>query len=105
MKTTKPATKTATPLSSHDLRDLRGKLHHLKPTVIVGDNGLTDAVIAEIDRALSDHELIKIRAHVDNSEELVTIADTICSKTTAVLVQIIGHIVAIYRKNPQTEEA
>ena len=96
--------KTLVALNSHDIRELRSKLHHLKPVVIIGNNGLTDAVAQEIDRALNDHELIKVRTDAKNSEELATIADTICAKTKSTLIQTIGHIVAIYRKNLQVEE-
>lgn len=93
------------PLTPQDIRELRSKIHHLKPVVIVGSNGLTPAVIQEIDRALNDHELIKIRVHIeDNKEELAKITHEICTKTNATMVQIIGHIVAIYRKSLQTED-
>jgi len=92
------------PLTPHDIRELKTNVHHLKPVVIIGNNGLTDAVIQEIDRALNDHELIKIRVHIEDREELSKINDTICAKTGATLIQVIGHIVAIYRKNQQPDE-
>lgn len=92
-------------LTSQDIRELRSKLHHLKPVIIIGNNGLTEAVIHEISRALNDHELIKIRTNIKNrKEELVKITQEICAKTTSTLVQVIGHIVAIYRKNLQIDE-
>jgi RNA-binding protein len=92
-------------LTSQDIRKLKSKVHHLKPVVIVGNNGLTDAVIQEIDLTLNDHELIKIRIHIkDQKEELTKITNEICSKTNSSLIQTIGHIVAIYRKNLQNEE-
>ena len=96
--------KTLPTLNPHDIRELKSKLHHLKPVVIIGNKGLTDAVTQEIDRALNDHELIKVRADVKNSEELATIADAICAKTKSTLIQTIGHIIAVYRKNLQAEE-
>lgn len=91
-------------INSRDLRALKSKLHSLKPVVIIGSNGLTNAVIQEIDRALNDHELIKIRAHVNKNNELTTIAEKICTKIKATLIQTIGHIIAIYRKNLQVED-
>jgi len=91
-------------LHAHDIRELKGKLHHLKPVVIVGANGLTQAVIEEIDRALETHELIKVRTLLSAGEELTDIAHKICEKTNSALIQTIGHIVAIYRKNVLAEE-
>ncbi|MEI8054386.1 MAG: ribosome assembly RNA-binding protein YhbY [bacterium] len=91
-------------LAPHDIRELRGKIHHLKPIIIIGNNGLIPAVIQEIDRALNDHELIKIRVHVkDSKEELTKITQEICTKTNATTIQTIGHIIAIYRKNLQSD--
>ncbi len=91
-------------LHAHDIRELRSKLHHLKPVVIVGVNGLTQSVIEEIDRALETHELIKIRTPVSAGEELIDIAHKICEKTNSALIQTIGHIIAIYRKNLLIED-
>jgi len=92
-------------LAFQDIRELKGKIHHLKPIVIIGNNGLTPAVIQEIDRALNDHELIKIRVHIkDSKEELAKITQEICTKTNATAIQTIGHIVAVYRKNLQNED-
>lgn len=91
-------------LTPQDIRELRSKTHHLKPIVIIGNNGLTESVIQEIDRALNDHELIKIRVSVkDSKEELIKITQEICTKTDSTLIQFIGHIIAVYRKNPQND--
>jgi RNA-binding protein len=100
------AKKTKLPiLAPQDIRELKGKIHHLKPTVIIGNNGLTSAVIQEIDQALNDHELIKIRVHVkDSKEKLTKITQEICTKTDATVIQTIGHIIAVYRKNLLGEE-
>jgi len=91
-------------LTPQDIRSLKAKVHHLKPIVIVGNKGLTDTVIQEIDRALDDHELMKIRIHTQNREDLVKNTADICIKTNAILIHSIGHIVAIYRKNPDNED-
>lgn len=98
------AKKIKNSISSKELRELRESLHHLKPIIIIGNDGLTNNVLAEIDRALNDHELIKIRINAENSTERAEIAQKICDQTSAILVQTIGHILAIYRKNPQLEE-
>lgn len=104
MTGTKTRIKTQPALNPHDIRELKSKLHHLKPIVIIGNNGLTDAVIQEIDRALSDHELIKVRADVSKNDELAAISDKICASTKSTLIQTIGHIIAVYRKNPLAED-
>ena len=52
---------------------LRSQAHHLDPVVLLGANGLTNAVLHEIDRALNDHELIKVRVPSDDREELESI--------------------------------
>jgi RNA-binding protein len=91
-------------ITPQELRDLKSRLHHLKPVVIIGANGLSDEVVLEIDRALTAHELIKIRSNIENREERSAIADTICSKTKSALIQIIGQIIAIYRPTPAVEE-
>jgi RNA-binding protein len=81
-------------------RELKSQLHALKPIVIIGDNGLTDNVLAEIERALNDHELIKIRlSEAATSEKRDQIAAQICETTRATLIQTIGWIIAIYRKS------
>ena len=91
-------------LTPQDIRSLKNKVHHLKPVVIVGNKGLTDMVIQEIDRALYDHELMKIRIHTQNREELAKNITDICTKTNVILIHSIGHIIAIYRKNPDNED-
>lgn len=96
--------KQKTTLTSQELRDLRSRLHHLKPVVIIGNNGLTSAVLQEINRALTDHELIKIRANAESRELLAQMVNAICEQCDAILIQTIGNILAVYRKNQQLEE-
>ena len=86
-------------LTSQQKRELKAQLHSLKPIIIVGSNGLTDAVLAEMNHALEDHELIKIRFNEKDRELREEIVTQICKKTKAVLIQSIGHIIAIYRKS------
>lgn len=106
-KSTKNLKSIQPALSSQQLRELKSQLHHLKPVVIVGNNGLTANVLQEIERALDDHELIKIRFSFEEQEQQssVDIAKMICTETNSTLVQTIGHIIAIYRANPISEEA
>ena len=75
--------------------------HHLKPIVTVADNGLTEGVLAELDRALHDHELIKIQLRLAERDDRKAIIDELCQKSSSVLAQSIGKVALIYRKNPQ----
>ena len=70
--------------------------HHLNPVVIVS-NGLSDNINAEIDRALSDHELIKVRVNAADREDKKSLIEEICQLQKAELVQTIGNIALIYR--------
>lgn len=83
---------------------LRGLGHGLKPTVLIGKGGIDDGLLAAIERALLDHELIKLRlgdgAEMDRHEA----ADTIAAKTKGEVAQVLGHIVLLYRPHPEKPE-
>ena len=85
------------PLSESQRRHLRKLAHHLKPVVIVGNAGLTENVLAEIDNALAHHELIKVRINAADKKERQLVIDKICSETDSGWVTSIGHIAAFYR--------
>ncbi len=74
--------------------------HALKPVVMVGQAGLTAAVLAEIESALDIHELIKVKIRAERDARK-TICDEICTSTKAELVQSIGQVIVIYRLNPK----
>lgn len=76
---------------------LKGLAHPLSPVVIIGDKGLTDAVIKETDRALKAHELIKVKAGSDEKETRAQWLEQICQKLGASAVQQIGKVLVIYR--------
>ena len=82
---------------------LKAKAHKLKPFVLIGSQGLTEAVIKEIQRALGDHELIKIRLATMDRKERLNMAANISDSTQAELVQMIGHIATFYRKNSENQ--
>ena len=84
-------------LSNKQKQFLKGLAHSLKPVVQLGGNGLTEGVVAEIDNALSHHELIKVKVPTDDKEEKTLIIDAIVRETEAVKVQVIGHTLIIYR--------
>jgi RNA-binding protein len=81
---------------------LRGMAHHLSPIVQVGKNGLTDGVVKSIDEALDIHELIKVR--MSEPEEKKEMADEIAQRTRSARVGLIGHIVILYRRQPDPEK-
>lgn len=78
-------------------QELKAKAHHLKPIIIIGGEGLTPGVQSEIDRALTDHELIKIRVNAEDREERKSITAEIVEHHHAELIGSIGHIIIIYR--------
>lgn len=78
-------------------RYLKGLAHSIKPVVMIGNSGLTDAVLAEIDNALEHHELIKVRVSGQERADRKAMLDHIADKTGAELVQVIGHIGGFYR--------
>lgn len=82
-------------------QQLKAKAHKLKPVIMLGNNGLTDAVNKEIDRALNDHELIKIRIQTTDRDLRRALITEICEKNQAELVQVIGSIGVIYRVKKQ----
>ncbi len=86
-------------LNNKQIRFLRAQAHSLKPVVIIGGNGLTDNVINEINQALDDHELIKVRVNADDREDKAAMVDKISAQTEAFLIQTIGHIGIFYRQN------
>jgi RNA-binding protein len=87
------------PLNTKAKQQLKAKAHKLKPVVMIGNNGLTDAVNKEIDRALHDHELIKIRILSNDRDLRRQIFNEICQVNQAELVQVIGSIGVIYRSH------
>lgn len=76
---------------------LRKSCHHIKPIVSVGNAGLTENVMSEVELALNHHELVKIKIN-GSSEERKVITDKIVADTGAVLVQAIGHTASVYRE-------
>jgi RNA-binding protein len=88
-------------LSNSQRRYLRGLGHHLKPVVMLGGKGLTDAVVKEIDRALLDHELIKVRITAEDRDSKKALIGELQTRCGAELVQAIGHIVCLYRRHPK----
>jgi RNA-binding protein len=90
-------------LTSRERSGLKARAHHLKPIVRVGQAGLSDAFIAEVDRALADHELIKVQVGLDDREERNAAAKEICARTSSAEVQRVGKVLVLWRPKPEEE--
>jgi RNA-binding protein len=88
------------PLKATQKKNLRGQAHHLKPLVTVADKGLSESVVAEIERALNDHELIKVKLRADR-EIRKAWAVEIAEMCKAEVIQTIGQVACFYRKHPK----
>jgi len=84
-------------LTERQRKHLRGLAHALKPTVLIGASGLSDAVLTEVDKTLQHHELIKIRVRVGNRRLRDTTIEELSRITGADIIQKIGNAVALYR--------
>ena len=88
-------------LSPIERKKLKARAHALDPVVHVGEKGLTESVLAEIDRALAAHELIKVRAGgMERAAREAALAE-ICARLDAQPVQHIGKVLVLYRKKPE----
>ena len=87
-------------LTEPQRKHLRRLGHDRNPIVLIGQGGLGPNVVAEMDRALTDHELVKVRARVGDRQERDRILDELAAATRSELVQRIGHVALYYRRNP-----
>jgi RNA-binding protein len=87
-------------LTSLERKALKAKAHKLEPVVQIGAKGLTAEVIAEIDRALKAHELIKVRAGSLDRDAREDAFGSICERTGAESVQQVGKVCVLFRKKP-----
>jgi RNA-binding protein len=88
-------------LSERQRRHLRGLAHPLRPVVRVGNAGLTEAVAREAERALRDHELIKVKAPGGDREARDTLFASLAVRTASALVHRIGNVAVLYRPHPE----
>jgi RNA-binding protein len=90
-------------LTDAQKKHLRRLGHDCKPIVLAGKDGLGAALISELDRALTDHELVKIRARIGDRGERDSMLAELALATRAELVQRIGHVALFYRANPEKQ--
>jgi len=88
-------------LSNTQKKFLKGLAHKLNPVVLLGQNGLTEGVLAEIENAISHHELIKVKIATDDRETKQLIIDAIARETESLVLAKIGHIVVLYRQSEE----
>ncbi|MCK9387592.1 MAG: YhbY family RNA-binding protein [Sulfuritalea sp.] len=92
-------------LSPTQRRALRAAAHHLNPVVSISQKGLTSSVLAEIDRCLTAHELIKLRLYGIEREVREALFAEICTALKCATVQHIGNLLVLWRENPKDEAA
>ena len=87
-------------LTSRERSHLKARAHALEPVVQIGHAGLTDRVVAEIDRALTAHELIKVRVDASDRVARAELCDAICARTDAAEVLRVGKVLGLWRPRP-----
>ena len=88
-------------LSAAERKSLKARAHPLEPLVLIGNKGITDEVVKEVEAALKAHELIKVRAPGLEREARDDAMQTLCERTGAESVQTIGKVLVIYRKRDE----
>jgi RNA-binding protein len=92
------------PLTTRERAKLKSRAHPLEPVVQVGQAGLSDSLVSEVDRALTAHELIKVRILDADRESRSATGDAICERTDAALVQRVGKVLVLWRPKPKDAE-
>ena len=91
------------PLTARERSFLKARAHPLEPIVTVGHDGLTEAVLNEVDRALTAHELIKVRIGGDDRDARIALGDEAAVRTDAAVVDRVGKVVILWRARPAEE--
>jgi RNA-binding protein len=87
-----------TQISGQQKRKLKSIAHHIKPVIYIGKNGISESLIAALNKSLSDHELIKIK-FIDFKDEKKSLIETLIAQTGSVLVSITGNVAVLFRQN------
>lgn len=87
-------------LTTKERAHLKARAHALEPVVQIGGAGVTDRVVAEVDRALTAHELIKVKVSTDDREARVAIGDELSTRTDAAAVHRVGKVLILWRPRP-----
>jgi len=92
------------PVTDKQRRHLRVLAHHLNPVVIVGQAGVSQAVLDEIGASLDSHELIKVKVNAGDREERERMIRRMAEHTQAQVIHTIGHVVVLFRPNPKKKQ-
>lgn len=92
-------------LNSKQISFLRGLAHKLEPVVTIGNNGVSEGVIKELEFTLKTFELIKIKVRCDDQDELLALVESVSESVKATKVQVIGHTLILYRRSPEPKIA
>ena len=92
-------------LTPAERKEKRGEAHHLDPVVIIGDQGLTDAIYKEVDLGLKAHGLVKVRMFSDSRPDREAALAALASKLKAAPVQHIGKLLVLWRPMPEKVKA
>ena len=90
-------------LTPRERSHLKARAHSLEPRVQVGQAGVTEALAKEVDRALTAHELIKVKIPGDDRDARREIADAIAERADAALVYSVGKVIVLWRPKPTDE--
>lgn len=88
-------------LNNKQKKQLKQIAHDRKPIVMLGSNGLTDAIFAALEEALKRHELVKVKIAAGDRDERDKIIQDMLAQSKAELVQRVGNIATLFRRNPQ----
>jgi RNA-binding protein len=89
-----------TPLTTRERAHLKARAHALEPVVIVGQAGVTPELIKEAERALTAHELIKVRVGTDDRDGRRALGDELAAATDAAVVHRVGKVLILWRPRP-----
>ena len=89
------------PLTQKQKKTLKQIAHSRKPSVLLGSAGLTDNILASLDEALQRHELVKVKVTAGDRVERDKIIQTLLENSKSELVQRVGNIATLFRRNPQ----
>jgi RNA-binding protein len=91
-------------LTARERAHLKARAHALEPVVQVGHSGLSSEVVAEVERALTAHELIKVRVGSSDRDERIVLGDDLAARVAAAIVHRVGKVVILWRPRPPEQE-
>ena len=89
--------------TNRDIKQLRAIGHKLKPVVTIAGNGLTENVASEIERALNDHELIKVKLAVGGRDARVAVSTELAERSGAEIIQSVGNVILVLRRSKKPD--